>query len=169
MGRLVITTPLLNSSSGRLRSADLRLLLSFTRFPHLSWKRSPSQEATAPAHAPLSSSERLASGSEVAGAWAARSLAIWLEISVRKSWARWRLRTAARTEIVKGLRIQTSLGVKYCPGLPTFHQSNSHILSMRLIEINADKTRLLCWYWAVQLCYWSMSGITPGVFLVAPV
>ena len=159
MGRLVITTPLLNSSSGRLRSADLRLLLSFTRFPHLSWKRSPSQEATAPAHAPLSSSERLASGSEVAGAWAARSLAIWLEISVRKSWARWRLRTAARTEIVKGLRIHTSLGVKYCPGLPTFF-CLQHFISQTVTYYPWDLSRSMPTKQgffvdtlAVQLCY----------------
>ena len=41
-GRLVITTPLLNSSSGRLRSAVLRPLVRRTREPHRSWKTSRS-------------------------------------------------------------------------------------------------------------------------------
>lgn len=51
-GRLVITTPLLNSSSGLLRSAVLLLLLSLINVPHFSWKSSASLVVIPPVTTP---------------------------------------------------------------------------------------------------------------------
>ena len=74
-GRFVITTPLLNSSSGRRLSAVRRLLLSFTRLPHLSWKVSLSLEWRYKLSEPSTSALRV------------RSFTIWLDNWVRNSLA----------------------------------------------------------------------------------